>query len=204
MVPAISWDPTIPFPSCLLTGVTWDPHYVIGLQQEVQSPESCQLSCSDNEDCAGFSWISEDIDLIVAHSCLLFSQIEEETPHKSIISGPPSCPCTISGGCVADDHNVLDAIPDIADADQCKKICSETEGCVAYIHLLRKIMSSLISVCFTLLVLMLTLPAQSALQELLIVNIAHLQRHLLDSVVSITAKPVFIVWFFFSFSVMCP
>ena len=132
MVPAISWDPTIPFPSCLLTGVTWDPHYVIGLLPDVQTPESCQLLCSDNEDCAGFSWISEDIDLIVAHSCLLFSQIEEETPHKSIISGPPSCPCTISGGCVADDHNVLDAIPDIADADQCKNICSETEGCVAY------------------------------------------------------------------------
>jgi len=131
---AISWDPNTPFPSCLVTGVTWDPHGVLDYVQEVLSPESCQLICSENADCEGFSWISKDIDLLVANVCVLFSKTEEEIKHENIVSGPPSCPCTMTGGCVVDDlnHNVIDAIQDIADEGQCNDICADNAECKAF------------------------------------------------------------------------
>ena len=102
---------------------------------DIRTPEICQLTCSENADCEGFSWISEDIDFIVAESCLLFSETKEEIPHENIVSGPSSCPCTVTGGCVPGDHNVLELIPYTLDANKCHEICVETMGCEAFTFL---------------------------------------------------------------------
>ena len=132
LVPALSWDPSVPFPSCLVEGISWDPSNVLDLVTVIESPESCQLECSSVADCVAFSWLSENSGLLAAHSCVLFSQTGEDLPFENVISGPRECSCYVTGECKSADGNIIEVVTDTTDVKECNNLCAAEAECVAF------------------------------------------------------------------------
>ena len=154
-LPCLAYKPPDPFPSCLIANITYEQTDILDVLTDCRTPEICQESCAALEDCRAVTWISDQSSLLPL-GCLLFSQLGlnmmntlmmmnlmmktlmmmmipgPELPCLNCVSGPPTCSCSIEGECKTGPNTVIDVHHDIPSEPDCRTICGETEGCVAY------------------------------------------------------------------------
>jgi len=96
-------------PSCFQGDTTWDQDNIYSVLVDFDNPEECQETCQADPACVGFTWTTENSDVIPL-ACILFSELGQETPCQNCVSGPPECRCSIAGECEATGENVLDVV----------------------------------------------------------------------------------------------
>merc|ERR1712055_48061 len=121
-------------PSCFQGDTTWDQDNIYSVLVDFSSPEECQQTCQADPACVGFTWTTENSDVIPL-ACVLFSELGQEAPCQNCVSGPPECRCSIAGECEATGENVLDVVTDVSSEEECANLCANTNNCTVYTYM---------------------------------------------------------------------
>ncbi len=113
---------------CYVTrqGLTWD--YVPGrdiFSLDIRTEQECKELCTGKPECKGYSWRFDD----VLYWCYEFAELDGIHVCEDCYSG--TLPTKFSGNCDTDSGNVIDTISTLS-AEDCHKVCIETDGCMAY------------------------------------------------------------------------
>merc|ERR1712198_101136 len=121
-------------PSCFQGDTTWDQDNIYSVLVDFDSPEKCQETCQADPACVGFTWTTENSDVIPL-ACVLFSSLGQQSPCQNCVSGAPECMCSVAGECEATGENVLDVATDVASEKECASLCENTKDCTVYTYM---------------------------------------------------------------------